>query len=204
MHLKSTPIFLLILVICISTISHVYAYTDAELTHMYRGSDDNKTLDNIDLALHSGSLHCSDLSPNLHFGYCGNQTSTNPQPEQTTSHQNSSNSSLLGILVLLIIPIVLLMVHFIIGNGDIGIPKFFMKPKAKQSKSNVKQYATFIKEDDSDVDMTTLDDNVGVDQIISNHDYHERQKQKTTPRKLQLSTSHNLLLSLGLIKVKKK
>lgn len=206
MSLKSTPIFLVISLISLTLFSNVYAYTDAEITNMYRGQDDNQTLDNIDAALHSGSLHCSDLPSNLVMGYCQNQTtSSSPQTKQTSTTQTSSNSGLVLIPLLMIVPVALILImKMILGGDGIHMPRIFMKPKTKQS--NVKQYATNIKEDDSDVDMSTLDHNVGVDQIISNRDYFDRQKDKprTNQKQIHLSSSQKLLISLGLMKVKKK
>jgi len=203
MSLKSIPIFLLITITIISLISNGYAYTDAQITNMYRGQDENKTLDNIDAALHSGSLHCSDLPSNLVMGYCQNQTtSSSPQPQQTSTPQSNSNSGFMLIPILMIVPVVIILMLKLSFGGDIGIPKVFMKPKTKQVKSDVKQYATFIKEDDSNVDMNTLDDHFDINHKPDDYMKIQQRRVRNIPR--PIPTRHKFLLSLGLMKVKKK
>lgn len=195
MHLKSTPIFLVIAVISLSLISNVYAYSDAEITNMYRGQDDNQTLDNIDLALHSGSLHCSDLPSNLIMGFCQNQTQTStPQPQQTSSTPASSNSGLVLIPLLMIVSVALILIMKIItGGGSIHMPRIFMKTKSKSK----------------DIKNTKWTDGFGHTHSIAEKQggtypkgFHIEQTEE--PRPNPITNRHKFLLSLGLMKVKKK
>jgi len=195
MSLKSTPIFLLIALTSLSLVSNVYAYTDAEITNMYRGQDDNKTLDNIDAALHSGSLHCSDLPSNLVMGYCQNQTtSSSPQPQQTSTPQSNSNSGFMLIPILMIVPVVIIiMLKLSFGGGTIHMPKIFMKPKAKLKDSTHTEWT------DGFGKIHKISDKQGVTLPKG-----FPREQVDESRSESIHTRHKFLLSIGLMKVKKK
>lgn len=214
---KYPPLFLFIIVTSFLISSQAYGYSDAELSQMYKGTDGNSTLINIQNAINDHSLKCSDLPADIIAFNCPDtQTKLDAargitplsSPPTTPTNSNINILSVIPfLLILLVIP--LFLVRGMLGSG-FKMPSIFMK-KVKKTHENIKQYATGIIEN-NDTDLSSLDDSLithsvdDQDVIESNVDYFKRKEQKNThkPKNQTIPTSHKLLFSLGLMKVKKK
>ena len=176
-----------------------YAYTDSELTQLYRGATDNDTMNNIVNAINSGKLQCSDLPDNIITVQCpdsaqkiqeeDSKISQILHPDKNQTNSQSSNNLVTSLdylaVILMIIPVVIILVLIgVIGGGGVSLPKFKQKMILKNHKlqprkrNNLDSHGTLPKgfEVDDEPSEPTMEIHVG----------------------------HKILLMLGILKVKHK
>lgn len=111
---KSVLFFSVIIFTLLSQTSNSFAYTDAELSQMYKGTDGNSTLVNIQNAINDHSLKCSDLPADIiAFNCADTQAKLDAAKGITPQSTKSSDNPLVNfssIIVILIIPIPILII----------------------------------------------------------------------------------------------
>ena len=191
------PLFLLIGFSFLLFPISAYAYTDSELTQLYRGQTDNDTMNNIVNAINSGKLQCSDLPDNIIIVQCPDSAQKiqeedskisqilHPDKNQTNS-QSSNNlvtSLSFSLVVIMIMPVAIILVLIgVIGGGGVSLPKFKQKMILKNHKLQP------MKRNNLDSHGT----------LPRGFETHKEQSEPT----IEIHLGHKILLTLGLLKVK--